>query len=111
MKILHNVHQIQKILHTHIDESVLDENGNIDQYKIDLVSRMGGNWYSRANQGLFEIQKPLKIKEIDSAANLVTVIGKEDGFEAIVKVVRVNNQSVVDGAGVINIPKSKQRKI
>ncbi|HTO35807.1 MAG TPA: hypothetical protein VLZ72_06185, partial [Flavobacterium sp.] len=24
-----------------------------------LVSRMGGNWYSRSNQGLFEIPKPL----------------------------------------------------
>ncbi|MFY7741162.1 MAG: flavin reductase family protein [Flavobacterium sp.] len=50
---------ICEVVKLHIDESVLDENGNIDQYKIDLVSRMGGNWYSRANQGLFEIQKPL----------------------------------------------------
>ena len=43
----------------HISESVLDENGAIDQYKIDLVSRLGGNWYSRSNQGLFEVPKPL----------------------------------------------------
>lgn len=50
---------ICEVVKLHIDESVLDENGNIDQYKIDLVSRMGGNWYSRANQGLFEIPKPL----------------------------------------------------
>ena len=27
--------------------------------KIDLVSRLGGNWYSRSNQGLFEVEKPL----------------------------------------------------
>jgi hypothetical protein len=47
------------VVKLHINESVLDENGNIDQYKIDLVSRMGANWYSRANQGLFEIPKPL----------------------------------------------------
>ena len=31
----------------------------IDQHKIDVVSRLGGNWYSRANAGLFEVEKPL----------------------------------------------------
>jgi hypothetical protein len=31
----------------------------IDQYKIDLVSRLAANWYSRSNQGLFEVPKPL----------------------------------------------------
>ncbi len=50
---------ICEVLKMHISESVLDENGNIDPVKIDLVSRMGGNWYSRANQGLFEVAKPL----------------------------------------------------
>jgi flavin reductase (DIM6/NTAB) family NADH-FMN oxidoreductase RutF len=48
-----------EVLRIHIDESILDENGAIDQYKIDLVSRLGGNWYSRSNQGLFEVLKPL----------------------------------------------------
>ena len=50
---------ICEVLKMHISESVLDENGNIDPVKIDLVSRMGGNWYSRANQGLFEVAKPI----------------------------------------------------
>ena len=50
---------ICEVLKLHISESVLDENGTIDPVKIDLVSRMGGNWYSRANQGLFEVVKPL----------------------------------------------------
>jgi len=50
---------ICEVVKLHIDESILDENGNIDQHKIDLVSRMGANWYSRSNQGLFEIPKPL----------------------------------------------------
>ena len=48
-----------EVVRIHIDESVLDENGAIDQYKIDLVSRLGANWYSRSNQGLFEVPKPL----------------------------------------------------
>ena len=50
---------ICEVLKIHIDEKILDENGAIDQAKIDLVSRLGANWYSRANQGLFEVPKPL----------------------------------------------------
>ena len=48
-----------EVLKMHINESVLDKNGIIDPVKIDLVSRLGGNWYSRANKGLFEVEKPL----------------------------------------------------
>ena len=50
---------ICEVLKIHINEAVLADDGTIDQYKIDLVSRMGGNWYSRANKGLFEVQKPI----------------------------------------------------
>ena len=50
---------ICEVVKLHVDENVLDENGAVDQHKIDLVSRMGGNWYSRANMGLFEVEKPL----------------------------------------------------
>lgn len=50
---------ICEVLKMHIDEAVLDADGQIDPMKIDLVSRLGGNWYSRANQGLFEVEKPL----------------------------------------------------
>ena len=50
---------ICEVVKIHIDKNILDENGLIDQYKIDLVSRLGGNWYSRSNQGLFEVPKPL----------------------------------------------------
>jgi len=50
---------ICEVVKIHIDQEILDENGVIDQHKIDLVSRLGGNWYSRANPGLFEVPKPL----------------------------------------------------
>jgi len=50
---------ICEVVRIHIDEAVLDTNGMIDPAKIDLVSRLGGNWYSRANKGLFEVEKPL----------------------------------------------------
>jgi len=48
-----------EVLKIHVDTAILDENGNIDQFKIDQVARMGGNWYSRANLGLFEVPKPV----------------------------------------------------
>jgi len=48
-----------EVVKIHIDESILNEAGSIDQHKIDLVARMGGNWYTRANLGMFEVPKPL----------------------------------------------------
>lgn len=50
---------ICEVVKIHIDENILDENQIIDQYKIDTVARMGGNWYSRSNMGMFEVPKPL----------------------------------------------------
>jgi hypothetical protein len=49
-----------RILLMHIDESVLNEKGTIDQNKIDLVARLGGDLYCRASgDALFEVAKPL----------------------------------------------------
>lgn len=50
---------ICEVVKIHIDEAVLDATGAIDPEKIDLVARMGANWYSRAKEGLFEVEKPL----------------------------------------------------
>ncbi len=47
------------VVKMHIREDILDEDGHIDQYKIDQVARMGGNWYTRARTGMFEVPKPL----------------------------------------------------
>lgn len=50
---------ICEILRIHVDPSVLDAKGRIDPQKIDLVGRMGGDWYVRASgDGLFELPKP-----------------------------------------------------
>lgn len=49
--------EVQRI---HINEAVLNEEGMIDQTKIDLVARMGGNFYCRAHgDSLFEVDKPI----------------------------------------------------
>ncbi|MDA9817323.1 MAG: flavin reductase family protein [Crocinitomicaceae bacterium] len=51
---------ICEVLRIHVDEEILDDNQMIDQHKIDLVSRMGGNWYCRADENsMFEIPKPI----------------------------------------------------
>lgn len=51
---------ICEVLKIHVQKEILDENGYIDQHKIDLVARMGGNWYTRAISGMFEVPKPLQ---------------------------------------------------
>lgn len=50
---------ICEVVKMHINDEVLDEKGAIDQVKLDLVSRAGGSFYSRAKSGFFEIPKPL----------------------------------------------------
>jgi flavin reductase (DIM6/NTAB) family NADH-FMN oxidoreductase RutF len=49
-----------EVLKMHINKEVLDENGEIDVLKIDLVGRMGGNYYVRTNgKAAFIVPKPL----------------------------------------------------
>ena len=86
---------ICEVLRIHLKESLLDQNEMIDQHKIDLVSRMGGNWYCRADKNsMFEIQKP------------ITTCGI--GFDALPKDIR--NSSILSGndlgqlAGIEQLP-------
>lgn len=45
----------------HINEEILDEEGKIDQAKIDLVARLGGDWYCRVTENnLFKVEKPVR---------------------------------------------------
>jgi len=56
---------IAEIVKIHINEKYLDDNGNLDQNKLDLVARLGGNFYSRNNaNNIFEVPKPLVTKGI-----------------------------------------------
>ncbi|KQR92629.1 flavin reductase [Chryseobacterium sp. Leaf180] len=56
---------ICEVIKIHIREEYLDENGNLDQAKLDMVARLGSNWYSRNNgNNLFEVPKPLVTKGI-----------------------------------------------
>jgi flavin reductase (DIM6/NTAB) family NADH-FMN oxidoreductase RutF len=98
---------ICEVLKIHIDESILDENETIDQHKIDLVSRMGGNWYCRANEGsMFEITKPITTVGIgvdaipfyikNSSVLTGNDLGKLGSVEAIPNETDVNDYKLIE---------------
>lgn len=73
---------ICEIIKIHIDEAVLNTQNQIDTNKIDLVARMGDNWYCRASgSALFEVEKP------------ITSIGI--GYDAIP--VQIKNSTILTG--------------
>jgi flavin reductase (DIM6/NTAB) family NADH-FMN oxidoreductase RutF len=50
---------ICEVVRMHINDAVLDEKGQIDPHKIDLVARMGADYYCRASgDAVFEVAKP-----------------------------------------------------
>jgi flavin reductase (DIM6/NTAB) family NADH-FMN oxidoreductase RutF len=51
---------ICEVIHIHLDDQILDEHGKIDPFKLDPIGRLGGNWYSRSKNALFEVEKPLQ---------------------------------------------------
>jgi flavin reductase (DIM6/NTAB) family NADH-FMN oxidoreductase RutF len=86
---------ICEVTKIHIQESILDENGMIDQKKINLVARMGGNWYCHANEhSMFEIAKP------------ITTIGI--GFDQLPDDIRsstiLSQNELAQLAGIVELP-------
>lgn len=54
-----------EVLLMHLDENILDDQGNIDPFKLDAVARMGGDYYIRASgDALFKLPKPVRNKGI-----------------------------------------------
>lgn len=48
-----------EVLCLHLDESLLDENKKFKQESLDLVARLGGDWYCRVTpSNLFKVAKP-----------------------------------------------------
>ena len=73
-----------KIMHIH--EDILDAEGKIDQEKIDLVARLGGDWYCRVTKAnLFKVAKPVRTMGIgvdsipDSIRNSAILTGNNLG--------------------------------
>ncbi len=52
---------LAEIVRMHIHQQLLDEHGQVDQAALDLVARLGGDWYCRVNsENLFKVEKPLR---------------------------------------------------
>lgn len=50
---------ICEVIVMHIADELLDENGRMDQAKINHVARLGANWYTKVDtNSLFEVEKP-----------------------------------------------------
>ena len=50
---------IAKVVHIHIKSEVLDANNEINSEQLDLVARLGGDWYTRITKdSMFKIPKP-----------------------------------------------------
>jgi len=86
---------ICEVTKIHINENVLAEDGTIDQKKINLVARMGGNWYCHANEAsMFEVTKP------------ITTVGI--GFDNLPEDIRkssvLNNNELAQLAGITELP-------
>ena len=63
---------ICEVLMIHINEEFLNENGDVDPLKLNLVARMGENYYLDVKkESLFEIKKPVGVNAIgvDSLPN------------------------------------------
>lgn len=74
---------ICEVVKIHIHDAVLNDRGTIDHYKIDLVARAGGSFYSRARDGFFEIPKPIAtlgigVDQIPAAIRTSTVLTGND---------------------------------
>jgi len=49
-----------EVLKIHINENVLNTNDMIDPFKLNIVSRLGANWYGKTTQeSIYEIVKPI----------------------------------------------------
>ncbi len=52
---------LAEVVRMHVHDALLDDEGQVDQAELDLVARLGGNWYCRVTaDNLFEIAKPLR---------------------------------------------------
>ena len=83
---------ICEVVKLHIDDDVLDKNGDINQQKLDLVARAGGSYYTRAKKGFFEIPKPLSTLGIgvdnfpEHVKNSMVLTGNDLGMLANIEV-------------------------
>jgi len=73
-----------QVVMMHISETVLDEQGRIDPFKLDIVARLGADWYCRVTpESIFKVPKPLQtvgigVDQIPAAIRLSKVLTGND---------------------------------
>ena len=98
---------ICKILKMHIAKRLLNDKQMIDQEKLDLIARMGGDWYCRTDKNsMFEIKKPMTSKGIgfDKLPNEIlnssilsgNDLGKLAGIETLPDETKVNDFKLIE---------------
>ncbi|MBL6871772.1 MAG: flavin reductase family protein [Flavobacteriales bacterium] len=98
---------ICKILKMHIAKRLLNDKQMIDQEKLDLIARMGGDWYCRTDKNsMFEIKKPKTSKGIgfDELPNEIlnssilsgNDLGKLAGIETLPDETKVNDFKLIE---------------
>lgn len=102
---------ISRVQRIHVNTDFLNEEDTLDTTKLDLVARMGGDWYTRASKdSLFEIPKPIRTKGIgidslpDSirsstilSANNLGRLGNAEKLPSKEKIEEVQNQLDIIG--------------
>jgi len=91
---------LAEVICMHIQGQFLDENNNMDQAALDLVARLGGNWYCRVTKdNLFEVPKPLRKLGIgvdqlpEHIRNSSILTGNQLGLLANIEIVPELNES------------------
>ncbi|KAF5278179.1 hypothetical protein FQR65_LT15773 [Abscondita terminalis] len=84
---------LAEVVCMHIHEDLLDSDNQVDQAKLDLVARLGGDWYCRVTEeSLFKVPKPLRnlgigIDQLPESIRFSTVLtGNHLGMLANVEV-------------------------
>ena len=94
---------LAEIICMHIQSQYLDENNKMDQAALDLVARLGGNWYCRiTKENLFEVPKPLRKLGIgvdqlpESIRNSSILTGNQLGLLANVQEIPQKDNSMLN---------------
>jgi hypothetical protein len=92
---------ICEIVKIHLQKAILNADNSINEHKLDLVARMGSNWYTRAIDGMFEVPKPLHnlgvgVDQIPEEFRLSTILTGND-LGKLGNVERVPSKEEING--------------
>lgn len=101
---------IAEVVNMHIKSYLLDENDNMDQAALDLVARLGGDWYCRVTkENLFEVPKPLRKLGIgvdqlpEHIRNSSILTGNQLGLLANIEAIPTFEESIMEDEQIHNL--------